>query len=186
MIPTLFELVGIKEHFPHNGLSLVPTMLGALDHHKDYAFSEGGFLAREEPQLEYAPWPYDLKAGLQHLDPTLAGKASESASDFAGLRVLLTSFFPAVSCRNKEWTYVYRLYEPAELYRRSDPGEVHNLAALPEYAGVVATLREALFRWMVETADLLPFKKDPRLPSIALATPAEQLQERLAKRSGKA
>ena len=62
MLPTLFELNGIAEHFPHNGRSLVPTMKSSSGDHKAYAFSEGGFLLEEEPLLEHATFPYDKKA----------------------------------------------------------------------------------------------------------------------------
>lgn len=66
------------------------------------AFSEGGFLKDQEPLLEQAPYPHDIKAGLQYEDTTLVGKA--------------------VSCRDEDWTFTYRPYEPAEPYnRKTDP-----------------------------------------------------------------
>jgi arylsulfatase A-like enzyme len=95
LVPTVFELCGIAEHFPHNGKSLVPVLRDTSLEHKRYAFGEGGFLTVEEPLLEQAPYPYDIKAALQHEDTTLVGKA--------------------ISLRSLEWTYIYRLYEPAEL-----------------------------------------------------------------------
>lgn len=77
LVPTIFELAGIAEHYPHNGKSLVPTIVNHLTDHKPHAWSEGGFLKHEEPLLEEAGWPYDRKAGLQHEDIELVGKASE-------------------------------------------------------------------------------------------------------------
>lgn len=77
LIPTLFQLCGIGEHFPHNGKSLVPTILHGVEH-KEFAFSEGGFLKSEEPLLEQAPYPYDIKAALQHEDTSLVGKRFRS------------------------------------------------------------------------------------------------------------
>lgn len=62
LVPTVFELLGIPEHFPHNGRSLVDVIRQSLQYHKDFAFSEGGFLLEEEPLLEKAGFPYDLKA----------------------------------------------------------------------------------------------------------------------------
>ncbi|EJT68199.1 hypothetical protein GGTG_14220 [Gaeumannomyces tritici R3-111a-1] len=44
LVPTVLELSGIGEHFPHNGKSWVP----ALTH----AFSGSGFLESEEPLVE--------------------------------------------------------------------------------------------------------------------------------------
>lgn len=160
LLPTVFQLCGIGEHFPHNGVSLLPMMLEGKRHPKQYAYTEGGFLTSEEPLLEQAPYPYDIKAVLQHEDTTLVGKA--------------------VGMRNKKWTYVYRLYEPAELYdRESDLGEIHNLAAEPEYKHVVEEMRAEMFRWMMETADVLPFQKDARFPAVELLSPKEQWEKRL-------
>lgn len=103
LTPTVFELLGIPETYPHSGKSLVPTILSNSLEHKDYAFSEGGFLRREEPLLEHAGFPYDRKAALQHDDVEVVGRA--------------------VSVRNKDWAYTYRLYEPSELFDRKQDRE---------------------------------------------------------------
>lgn len=162
LIPTVFELCSIGEHFPHNGKSLIPCLVNGQKTHKKFAFSEGGFLESEEPLLEQAPYPYDIKAGLQHEDTTLVGKA--------------------VSVRTPEWTYVYRLYEPAELYhRQKDPEEMHNLAADPEYTPVSKMLEGEVFRWLMESTDFLPWTKDVRFPEVHLKSPREQIEERLKK-----
>jgi arylsulfatase A-like enzyme len=75
LLPTVFELLGVRESFPHSGKSLVPTIKEERREHKRYAFSEGGFLVKEEPLFEWASFPYDRKAGLQHEDPALVGRA---------------------------------------------------------------------------------------------------------------
>ncbi|KAK3307773.1 alkaline-phosphatase-like protein [Chaetomium strumarium] len=168
LVPTMLEMSGIGQTFAHNGLSWVPLLLrgdGDGDRtkphqHKEYAFSEGGFLESEEPLLEQAPYPYDLKAGLQHQDTRLVGKA--------------------VSLRDATWTYVYRLYEPAELYhRQNDPHELHNLAADPAHAHLVAKYEQVVLRWLLETGDVLPWTRDPRMPEVKLKSPREQMEERL-------
>ncbi|PSN69913.1 alkaline phosphatase-like protein [Corynespora cassiicola Philippines] len=162
LVPTVFEMVGIGEHFPHNGISLVPVLTGQATSHKEYAYTEGGFLLSEEPLLEQAPFPYDIKAGLQHEDTSLVGKA--------------------ISIRSKEWTYVYRLYEPAELYHRQrDPAELHNLAAEPQYTPIATMLQGEIFRWLMAGSDFLPWSKDNRFPKVELKSPREQLEERLSK-----
>ncbi|KAH8200175.1 hypothetical protein TruAng_005687 [Truncatella angustata] len=160
LIPTMFEISGIGEHFPHNGLSWVPLLLGNSKEHKQYAFSEGGFLTSEEPLLEQAPYPYDIKAGLQHEDTTLVGKA--------------------ISIRDEHWTFVYRLYEPPELYqRRQDPEEIHNLAEEARYSEIVDRLQKAVLQWLVEGSDFLPWQRDDRFPHVSLKSPREQMEERL-------
>lgn len=160
LVPTMLELSGIGEHFPHNGKSWIPVLVHDLKEHKKYAFSEGGFLTSEEPLLEQAPYPYDVKAGLQHEDTTLVGKA--------------------ISLRDERYAYIYRLYEPAELYDRvADPHEMHNLAAEPEHRDLVAKYEKEVLRWLMEGSDFLPWEKDTRFPQVDLKSPNEQMEERL-------
>ncbi|KAJ9633280.1 hypothetical protein H2204_007176 [Knufia peltigerae] len=168
LVPTVLEMSGIGEHFPHSGKSLVPVLTQGATQHKRYAFTEGGFLMSEEPLLEQGPYPYDLKGALQHEDTRIVGKA--------------------VSMRNHEWTYIYRLYEPAELYHRTkDPKEMHNVAAEPEFAPVVQMMQSEMFRWMVGESDFLPWNPDPRVPpSVDLKSPKDQWAERAAKAGGHA
>ncbi|KAF4126477.1 choline-sulfatase [Geosmithia morbida] len=166
LVPTLLEMSGIGEHFPHGGKSWVPLLkqdAEAAREHKTYAFTEGGFLKDEEPLLEQAPYPYDIKSSLQHEDTALVGKA--------------------ISVRDKTWTYIYRLYEEAELYhRQNDPYELHNLAADPQYKHIADMMQSVTLRWLVAGTDFLPWQNDPRFPNVDLKTPREQMEERLSKR----
>ncbi|KAK9779678.1 putative Sulfatase [Seiridium cardinale] len=158
LTPTLLHLGSVGETFAHNGKSLLPTILESRPH-REFSYSEGGFLLAEEPLLEIPKWPYDLKAGLQHTQTKVIGKA--------------------ISMRDKEWTFIWRLYESCELYsRRDDPKEVHNVAAEPQYANIVRSRESTMFRWLAETSDVLPWKRDPRFATSKLATPAEQLEAR--------
>ena len=160
LIPTVFELCGIGEHFPHNDKSLIPVLIKGEKTHKKYAFSEGGFLTSEEPLLEQSPYPYDIKSALQHEDTTLVGKA--------------------VSIRGEMWTYIHRLYEPPELYhRQNDPYEMHNLAGRAELQDVVEAFQAEILQWVMQSSDFLPWKQDDRFPKVELATPREQYEERL-------
>lgn len=161
IVPTMLEMSGIGQKFAHNGLSWVPLLLdGDKSGHKEYAFSEGGFLEAEEPLLEQSPFPYDLKAALQHEDTRLVGKA--------------------VSLRDPTWTYIYRLYEPAELYHRQNgPHELHNLAADPAHAKLVTKYEQVVLHWLLKSADFMPWTKDKRFPEVNLKSPREQMEERL-------
>ncbi|TLD21422.1 hypothetical protein PspLS_09126 [Pyricularia sp. CBS 133598] len=94
LVPIMLGFSGIGEHFPHNGRSWVPVLVGDETAQK--------------------------KLGL-------VGKA--------------------ISLRDEEWTYVYRLYEPPELYDRRlgrDPYEMHNLAAEPEHKAQVAAYEKEI------------------------------------------
>ncbi|MBP2326941.1 arylsulfatase A-like enzyme [Kibdelosporangium banguiense] len=153
VFPTLFDLAGISAGYAHFGRSLLPVLRDPSAGHREYAFSEGGFLIEEEPKFEQAPYPYDRKSALQHDQPSTVGKA--------------------VAVRDHRWTYVWRLYEPAEIYdRTADPDEAHNLIGRPEVAEVETRMSQVLLRWLVETADTLPERVDPRLPRVDLPTPA--------------
>ncbi|KAK7978752.1 choline-sulfatase [Apiospora saccharicola] len=160
LIPTVFELCGIGQDFPHNGQSLVPVLVDGATEHKKYAYSEGGFLKSEEPLLEQSPYPYDLKAALQHQDAAVwVGKA--------------------LAIRDPTWTYIYRLYEPCELYhRQDDPHEMHNLAEKPEVRDVIKEFQREALRWMVDSSDFVPWAQNDRFPKVDLVSPREQLEAR--------
>lgn len=152
VFPTLLELAGIDAGYHHFGRSLLPVLRDPAAGHREYAFSEGGFLAEEEPKFERNGFPYDLKGALQHDRPHAVGKA--------------------FAVRDQRWTYVWRLYEPAEVYdRAADPDEAHNLAGHPEVADVEARMSQVLLRWLAETADILPERADPRLPDVDRPVP---------------
>jgi arylsulfatase A-like enzyme len=163
VFPTLLDLAGITPAHQHFGRSFKACLARPGLPHRHRVFSEGGFTVEEERFLEHAPFPYDLKAALQHRDPQSVGKA--------------------VCLRDAQWTYVWRLYEPAELYdRKHDPHELVNLAGQPELAPVQAAMQEQVLRWMVQTADVLREKSPSRfsavnLPGLGRAPPGTSMKD---------
>ncbi|MFE4800568.1 sulfatase-like hydrolase/transferase [Streptomyces sp. NPDC056708] len=152
ILPTVLELAGITTPHRHFGRSLLPVLRDPDAEHRTYAFTEGGFTIDEEHQLERAVFPYDLRAQLGQEKPVLVGKVH--------------------AVRDREWSYVWRRYEPAELYHRAaDPDERHNLIGRPEHADSAQRMHEALFTWLVDTTDVIPADTDPRLPDVALPAP---------------
>lgn len=140
---TLEDLAGL-EPGRHFGRSFRPLLIDPVSAHRDVAFSEGGFLLSEEPLLESGDdGAYRHKQAIQHERPELVGRA--------------------VAVRTERWCYIERLYESAELYdREADPRETTNLAGRPEHADVQRDLRDRIFRWLFETSDLVPGRRDPR------------------------
>jgi arylsulfatase A-like enzyme len=140
-----FEDLAGREPGLHFGRSLLPLVADPSRPHRDAAFSEAGFLLREEPLLETGDTgPYRHKQAIQHERPELVGRA--------------------VAVRTSEWCYVERLYEGPELYDRGrDPRETTNLVGRPDHAAVERELRERIFRWLFETSDIVPTRRDPRL-----------------------
>jgi hypothetical protein len=213
LTPTVLELLGVQERYPHSGKSLVRTIRDNLPEHKEYAFSEGGFLVKEEPLLEHAGFPYDRKAGLQHEDTELVGRAVGDASYSTGneARSIVADLYrcrlgtktgrthigctslPSSSTATKTVSgdpasSISRMYQRALVLAQLKPsaaGEAHNLADLPEHAATCLRFERAIMRWMVETSDYVPWEKDPRFPEVTLESTKSQMEKRRAAINGK-
>lgn len=167
LVPTMLQLGQANLTYQQYGKSLVDGMQalgqGKMPSHRNYSYTEGGFLKTDQPLIGQSPWPYDIKTALQHEHIALAGKA--------------------LSVRSKNWTYVYRLYESDELYsRRSDPHELHNLAANSHYTDVRGEFRAVALDWLVGTPNIVPWFNDDRRPDpvqVPLKLPKAQYRERL-------
>ena len=140
---TLEDFAGLEPGL-HFGRSVRALLTDPRGVHRDAAFSEGGFLLAEEPLLEAGDTgQYRHKQAIQHERTELAGRVA--------------------AVRTAEWCYVERLYEGPELYdRAADPMETTNLAGRPEHAATERQLRDRMFRWLFETSDVVPARRDPR------------------------
>jgi arylsulfatase A-like enzyme len=151
LVPTICGFADAEVGHVQFGRSLMPLLAGERAQHRDAAFSEGGFRADEEAQNELpADYPYDVKTALLHDQPELVGRA--------------------VAIRTDAWTYVYRTREDDELYDRvGDPAETTNVANEPANAAIAAGLRDRILGWLVETSDVVPFTRDPRMEPALVA-----------------
>jgi arylsulfatase A-like enzyme len=140
---TLEDFAGLEPGV-HFGRSIRPLLANPSEAHRDAAFSEGGFLLREEPWLETGDeGQYRHKQAIQHERTELVGRA--------------------ISVRTDDWCYLERLYEGPELYdRRTDRRETLNLAGRSEHAAVEREHRDRIFHWLFETSDIVPDRQDPR------------------------
>lgn len=145
---TVEALTGIEVQHTHFGRSLLPLLAGEAEAHRDAVFCEGGRLHGERQAMELDSdtstrshyWP---RTSLQR------GAGPEHSK--------------AVMCRTPEYKYVYRLYERDELYDlRQDPAETHNRIDDPALAAVLRELQQRTLRFMVETADRVPWATDRR------------------------
>ena len=147
---TVEAMCGLAPGHTHFGRSLLPVLAGSTDEHRDAVFCEGGRLHGEEHCMEKVPgavtnegglyWP---RIGLQHGEGPEHGKA--------------------VMCRTMDMKYVRRLYERDELYDlRRDPGETKNLAGEPAFAKKLASLKDRMLAFLLETGDSVPFDLDRR------------------------
>jgi arylsulfatase A-like enzyme len=147
---TVEDLVGITPGHTHFGRSLLPVLAGDQDEHRDAVFSEGGRLHGETQAMELEStsmgtpvglyWP---RVGLQQLEGPEHTKA--------------------VMCRTRDYKYVRRHYELDELYDLNrDPRETDNRINDPELQEVLASLKERLLTFYIETSDVVPLKTNRR------------------------
>jgi arylsulfatase A-like enzyme len=148
---TVEDLLGIEPHHTHFGRSLVPVLTGESKEHRDAVFCEGGRLKEEDhcKELEYPPG---------HTDP----------ENFYYPRLILQAgdgpeHTKAVMCRTRRHKYNYRLYEDDEFYcLDDDPMELNNRIGDPACALDIASMKERLLRFYVETCVAVPRTPDSR------------------------
>ncbi len=148
---TVYALTGADPGYDRFGKSLLPLLGDAPDEHRDAVFCEGGRRMGETQAME--------RESSSAFDP--------EALYNPRLRLQVSDERPwhgkAVMCRTKTAKYVYRLYERDEFYDLvSDPGETRNAIDEPRHRATIDALRERTLRWLVETADVVPRKTDPR------------------------
>ena len=147
---TVEALTGIEPGHTHFGRSLLPVLAGETDEHRDAVFCEGGRLHGERHCMELESTSSQVPSGLYW--PRVNLQTSEGPEHTK-----------AVMCRIRDWKYVRRLYESDELYDlRADPSELHNRIEDPSLAPVLATLKERLLTFFLETGDAVPHDTDQR------------------------
>ena len=114
--------------------------------HKDAVFCEGGRIHGEYWAME--------RGHNQDSEywPRLSTQCSEGPEHTK-----------ATMIRMGNLKYVMRLYEEDELYDlEKDPKELHNIIEDPSYAEEVQKMKNRMLTWYMETADIVPNRKDPR------------------------
>jgi arylsulfatase A-like enzyme len=150
MPATVEELAGIEPRHTHFGKSLLPVLAGATEIHRDLVFCEGGRRIGEEQAKELESATGHDPRGLYW--PRLS---LQRESDQAHTK--------AVMCRTETHKYVRRLYERDELYDlRRDPRETTNRIDDPDYAPVLAQLKDRLLTFYFDTYDVVQFDTDQR------------------------
>ena len=149
---TVYDLAGIDPGYDHFGRSLLPLLSGETNTHRDAVFCEGGRRLGETQAME--------------LESTSAGNAGDDLYS-PRIRLQITDTGPyhtkATMCRTSTHKYVKRLNEPDELYDLvADPLEEVNIAARPEAAASLASLKERMLTWYQETCDVVPRQTDRR------------------------
>jgi arylsulfatase A-like enzyme len=147
---TVEDLARIAPSHTHFGRSLLPLLGGVVDEHRDAVFCEGGRLRGERHCMELESTSAGAPEGLYH--PRLRLQAREGGEHTK-----------AVMCRSRRYKYVMRLYESDELYDlENDPCEQDNRIDDSCLVTELATLKERLLRFYLETGDVVPQDIDQR------------------------
>ena len=119
-------------------------MLAGDNIHRDAVFCEGGRIHGEQQAMERGHGPDSLYW------PRLSTQCLEGPEHTK-----------AVMAREQRYKYVYRLYEDDQLFDlEEDPQELVNLAKLPEYRETALRLQQRILRFLVETGDFVPNRRD--------------------------
>lgn len=152
---TVYHMTGIDPGHDAFGRSLLPVVAGETEVHRDAVFCEGGRLPGEEQSMEK-----QYSKGLTHEEWTRSlyyPRAVLQRTDDAPYH------WKAAMCRTDTHKYVRRMGERDELYDLvRDPQECRNVIDDPEYAGILAVLKERMLDWYLETADVVPRNTDQR------------------------
>ena len=140
---TVAELGGFALNYTQFGRSLCPVLAG-VETHRDAVFCEGGRIHGEFQAMERGHGPDSLYW------PRLSTQCEEGAEHTKAIMV-----------REQRYKYVYRLYEPGQLFDlEEDPQELVNLAGRAEYGEIEGRLQARILRFLVETGDFVPNRKD--------------------------
>ncbi len=150
---TIADICDIDLEYEHFGKSLCHLFTNPQEGHKKFVFCEGG---RRHDEYSYekafasdGTWEWDTG------NPYYPRVSIELGDSVAATR--------AIMIRNKQFKYVYRLYEQDELYHLTlDPQELNNVILDPTYRDNVQNMKESLLKHFVQTSDVIMHKKDER------------------------
>ncbi len=140
---TLADLCGFTLNHTQFGKSLKGVLEGS-DENRDAVFCEGGRIHGETQAME------TLRTQDSVYWPRIKTQNEEGPQHTK-----------AIMERNRDFKYVYRLYEKDELYNlKKDPMETRNEIDNPEYTEIIKNMKDRLLRFVIETGDFVPNRKD--------------------------
>ena len=151
---TVYKLAGINPGYDHFGRNLIPLIAGETFEHRDAVFCEGGRRIGETQATELQSSSSVVsKEGPGLYSPRIRLQISDEGVHHT----------KAAMCRTKTHKFIQRLYEQDELYDLvKDPFEERNIINDPAYADILNALRERMFKWYMETCDVVPQLEDKR------------------------
>lgn len=142
---TVEEMTRVQCEYVHFGKSLLNSLAGD-EVHKDAVFCEGGRIHGEYWAMEIGH-----NEDSQYW-PRLSAQCSEGSEHTK-----------ATMIRMGDYKYVMRLYEQDEFYDlKEDPKELENRIEDSRYQEQIQLMKNRMLSWYMETADIVPNRKDPR------------------------
>lgn len=148
---TALDFAGVESSHSHFGRSLRPVLKDHAYPLRPFVCCEGGRLPGETHCDEFHDrGPQGTPPGYLYYP-----KMKAQADDEAHAKGLML--------RGERYKLITRISGEDELYDlETDPRETRNRIADPALQGVVTEMRLQGLRWMMETADVVPFQKDAR------------------------
>ena len=147
---TIEAFTGIVPQHTHFGRSLLPMLADPNAPGRDAVFCEGG-RRDDEPQAAELD-----SAGSHDAGNLYWPRVSQQAND-------PVAHTKAVMCRTGRYKYVRRLYERDELYDlATDPRELDNRIDDPELGSVLASIKDRMLTFFLDTGDVVPVATDRR------------------------
>ena len=164
-LPTLLEAAGGKPPANLDGRSFLRVLLGRQREHRDRIFTthsgDGNWNIYPMRAVRVGAWKY-----IRNLHPEFAFTTHIDLPGNLGQRAYFSTWETAAQTNTQSAEVVRRYHARPreELYDLStDPHELRNLAADPEYAGQLKKLRGELDRWMRAQKDQQKVFGLPRL-----------------------
>ena len=155
LLPTFIELAGGKVPDGLDGRSFAGILNGTATRHRDRVFNtqsgDGDFNVYPSRSLRTAEWKYIL-----NLHPEFQHQTHDTRNRNGRGILYWRTWLEEVKTNPAAAAIVKRFVErPAEeLYHlKSDPYEMHNLAADPKHASQLASMRAEVKAWMKEQGD---------------------------------
>lgn len=151
VLPTLLDLLELPSPAGVQGRSFSPLLLGTQYVRAEAVFAEAG--------VEGQPLGWD--------DLTVTPATPTDTKLFPWDSYVDAFRGRAKMVRTERWKYCYYSNGDQELYdMRDDPAELVNLAGDARYTDVIATLKEYLLRWLIQSEDTLPPLGDIPIPGL--------------------
>ena len=145
LYPTILELAGINPKHTHFGKSLISLIKGQVNKIREEVFAEGGHNPDEEHCFE------PILKGIYYEKTMLPRNYGPKV------------FAKSVMVRTEDFKYIYCPDDIDELYDlRRDPKETINIANDPLAKAIITQLKERILKWLLHTADTVPFDWDKR------------------------